>query len=260
MPSLDPLKPLMGFGLTQNQAKIYLAIAQSKADTIKAISRTSHIPSESIYRTMSTLEDLSLVQKIFTTPAKYKALPITEAIELLKKKDKKERNELYKKADCLIKNLITSLPANLSDEPEADTTFIKGYDAWVRKIGDSVNSATKSFQGITCAESFRQGMYHNGAVYKNCLQRGVECYHIVHQTDKEEVYRLGDNHLTNNPLWHRKYISPSVFDFAIIDKKELFLSLSVSEMGKKHRAMCTTNPVLLTFALNYYQTLWNTIS
>lgn len=259
MPNLDPIKPLMGFGLTQNQAKIYLAIAQSKAGTIKEISKISHIPAESVYRTMPALEELSLVQKIFTTPAKYKALLIPEAIELLKEKDKKERHDLYNKADYLVKNLIVSLPANPSDEPEADTTLINGFDAWVRKIGNAVNIADKSFQGITCAKSFRQGMFYNGLSYENCLQRGVECYHIVHQTDKEELYRLGDSHLTSNPLWHRKYVSSSVLDFAIIDKKELLLSLSVSELGKKHRAICTTNPILLMLALNYYETLWNTI-
>lgn len=251
---------ICAFGLTVNQAKIYLAVAYSKADTVKAISKISNIPSESIYRTMPALELMDLVHRVLSTPVKYQAIPIQEAIELLKARDKKERDDLYIKANHLTKNLLMNLPANPSEESEVDTTIIIGYDAWVRKLGCAVSNANKSFQGITYAESFRQGMFNNGKSYEKCLQRGVECHHIVHQIGKKELHLLGDSHLQKNPLWKRKYTFTSLLNFAVIDRKELLISLTPTELGKKHRAMCTTNPGLVTLALNYFETLWNTAS
>jgi sugar-specific transcriptional regulator TrmB len=259
-PIESAIQLLCAFGLTVNQAKIYLAIAFSKADTVKVISKISHIPSESIYRTMPTLEIMGLVYRVLSTPAKYRAIPIQETIELLKARDEKEREDLYNKANHLTKNLLVNLPANLSEESEEDTILVIGYDAWVRKLGCGVNNASKSFQGITYAESFRQGMFNNGKSYEKCLQRGVECRHIVHQIGKKELYLLGDSHLLKNPLWKRKYTLPSALSFAIIDKKELLISLTPSELGKKHRAMCTTNPGLVALALNYFESLWNMAS
>ena len=88
---------LKAYGLTLNQAKIYSAMIQTNADTIKKISVASGIALESIYRSMPSLLQMQLIEKEFTNPTKFKALPPSQVFKLLKTRDKKERDEFFLK-------------------------------------------------------------------------------------------------------------------------------------------------------------------
>ena len=257
----DPLEPLVGFGLTRNQAKIYLTIVSSKADTVKAISKISNIPLESIYRTMPTLEELDLVERVLATPVKYRAMPIKDAIIMLSRKEKKERNNLHQKADILIKNIISNVTLGQPQAQKNDDeiTVISSLNAFIRQAGQAVKNAKESFQGITFPEKFRSGMFYNGKHFRESVKRGVECRHIVTYSEEPRSYELGDKDLLENPLWKRKSVSSIPVDFLIIDREELFISTTFHQLGKEHVALRTTSPCLLTVANNYYETLWNAI-
>jgi len=59
----DVIKSLTNLGLTPTQAKIYLANLQTGQATAKAISQTSKIAREDIYRTLPSLQALGLTPK-----------------------------------------------------------------------------------------------------------------------------------------------------------------------------------------------------
>lgn len=256
MVSSDGFKTLVRFGLTVNQAKIYLTMVQSKAETIKAISKLSNIPLESIYRAMPGLEEKNIVEKMLTTPIKYKAMPIFEAITLLKTRDEQERSELYKEAETLsrvfsTKNLVTSV-----DGKESETSLISGFHGFVKKLDEALENAKYSFKGITYSKAFRNGMFNGNKYFESLVRRGIECHHLVYQSGETKLIELGDNHLLNNPLWVRKVISPIPIELILVDQKQLFIALTPQEMGKDYVGLRTTNPCLLAFGDNYFELLW----
>ena len=257
MVSSDGLETLVRFGLTINQAKIYLTMVQSKADTIKAISKLSKIPLESIYRAMPGLEEKNVVEKMLTVPTKYRPLPITEAIALLKARDTQDRQDLYKEAETLSrkfsakKSIITDL-----EEKDTETTLVLGWHAFTSKVDEVLDGAKCSFKGITHTRAFRSGMFYGTKHFEGLVERGIKCRHLVYQSDDSQLTKLGDNHLLNNPLWARKLISPMPIELIIIDKKYLFIALTPQEMGNDYLGLRTTNPCLLTLADNYFDLLW----
>lgn len=246
---------LMAYGLTLNQAKIYLAIIQNNADTIKKISFSSGLPLESIYRSMPSLLRMQLIEKEFTTPSKFKALPPTQAFKLLKARDKKERGELYRQTDSIAEELILTKPTDQYNH-DSDTALIYSYEAFVRKLGLGLQRMKNTFQGITNINNFRIGMSNNGKFYEKSLKKGIKCYHIIQTFNDLKSSSLGDDHLIKNESWKRRFTSESAVEYAIIDKKELFMSLSVPQQGKKHRAIFTTNTCLLAMAIKYFDALW----
>lgn len=255
MTQADITDCLMAYGLTLNQAKIYSAMIRTNADTIKKISVASGIALESIYRSMPSLLQMQLIEKEFTTPTKFKALPPTQVFKLLKTRDKKERGELYRRTDSIAEELTIYEPIDVQNQ-EQETVLIYGYEAFTHKLGFGLKKMKKTFQGITNINNFRIGMSNNGKFYEQSLKKGISCYHIVQLTENLHSTLLGDDHLVKNESWKRKYTSENTLEFAIIDRKELFMSLTVPQQGKKHRAICTTNTCLLTMALKYFDTLW----
>ncbi len=250
------IQVLHAFGLTTNQAKIYLAIAHSKADTVRAICEASNIPLESIYRIMPSLEEMNLVKRVFTAPVKYRAVPIRDGIAILKTRDKKEREKLYKKTESLMQTLVVEVPMSKISTLFDETILITGFKPWVLEIGQTVKNAKESFHSVTFPQSYRAGLFQNGDHYKHCVQRGVECHIAILQSGEITSYNLGDKKVINNPLWKRKFITPIPTNFMLIDNSELFVSLTYGEMGQKFRGLHTTSSCLVTLARDFFDKLW----
>jgi len=246
----------MAYGLTLNQAKIYVAMVKSNADTVKKISDASGLALESIYRAMPTLEQLQLVEKEFTTPSKFKALEPAQVFKLLKERDSKRRTELYKKTDSLVKKFPTYKPTN-NFNGDNDTVLITGYDTFTKKLGAALQKMRHTFYGVTSANNFRHWLTINGDFYERALKKGIKYYHVIELANNLDPTLLGDDHLIKNQSWKRKFIKGHSAEFAIIDEKRLFMSLTVPQCGKKHRAIHTTNPCLLRMATNNFEIFWN---
>ena len=54
---------LSDFGLTHNQAKVYLAIAQLGLASVSQASKASNVRREDVYRIMPKLEKMGLIEK-----------------------------------------------------------------------------------------------------------------------------------------------------------------------------------------------------
>ncbi len=77
------IEALMHLGLTFLQATVYVTLLKFGKTEAKAISDSSGVARADVYRVMSTLEHLGLVEKIISTPSTYKATPIKEGCVLL---------------------------------------------------------------------------------------------------------------------------------------------------------------------------------
>ena len=74
---------LLDFGLTRNQARVYLAIARLKLATVGQISKVSKVRREDVYRILPKLEKMGLVEKLMGKPSKIRATPVKEALSIL---------------------------------------------------------------------------------------------------------------------------------------------------------------------------------
>jgi len=78
---------LSDFGLTRNQAKVYIATAQLGLSSVGQISKLSKVRREDVYRVLPKLEKRGLIEKLLGTPTKIRATPIKEAIAILIKRE-----------------------------------------------------------------------------------------------------------------------------------------------------------------------------
>ena len=74
---------LLDFGLTRNQAKVYIAIVRLRLAPVGQISKVSKVRREDVYRILPKLEEMGLVEKLMGTPTKIRATPVEEALSIL---------------------------------------------------------------------------------------------------------------------------------------------------------------------------------
>jgi len=84
---------LIDFGLTGNQARVYLAIARLKLATVGQISKISKVRREDVYRILPKLEKMGLVEKLLGKPTKIRATPVEEALSVLIKHEEDTARE-----------------------------------------------------------------------------------------------------------------------------------------------------------------------
>src|SRR5690606_37785132 len=85
---------LTSLGLTLVQSKIFLALSKTNYATISKISDLSKVPRQDIYRVVSELQKMSLVEKILTKPVRFQAVTMEEAWKILLERKKNEYDRL----------------------------------------------------------------------------------------------------------------------------------------------------------------------
>ncbi|UCD27147.1 MAG: TrmB family transcriptional regulator, partial [Candidatus Bathyarchaeota archaeon] len=125
---------LSDFGLTGNQAKVYLATARLGLASASQISKVAKVRREDVYRTMPKLEKMGLVERILGKPTKMRALPVEEAFHVLIEREQEIANErmstLMARKDAFLKRYK---PFGLETKEEIHFTMISGREGIMTK-------------------------------------------------------------------------------------------------------------------------------
>lgn len=97
----ERLNKLKEFGLTEYQARAYLALLELSSTTANKIPPLSRVPRTKIYGIMRQLHDKGLVQIIPETPLKYKAVPFKRFLQQRVTQLKEEADELNRSIEPL---------------------------------------------------------------------------------------------------------------------------------------------------------------
>lgn len=74
---------LVGLGLTDRQARVYLSLLKIGAARVRAIAEAAQFNRQEVYSLLASLHQLGLVQQSLTVPVNYTAIPIAVAIKIL---------------------------------------------------------------------------------------------------------------------------------------------------------------------------------
>ena len=66
MANAGNIQTLIRLGFTGNQAKVYLALVDREFSAVKEIQKTSNVPRQEIYKILSALQEMGLLQTTLT--------------------------------------------------------------------------------------------------------------------------------------------------------------------------------------------------
>ncbi len=194
------IKELMAFGLTGNEAKVYLALLQLRKSNARAIGRLSNIPRQEIYRVLPRLEKLGMVEVIIGKPTKFLAIDpkvvLSELIESEQEVLSKRISELRVKRSILEKELkkVEGLSAGLVRPEPVRFALISGQHLVDEKIQEMLeDAASEVLWMVPKFEIKRAIFYDRDKMLRRCAQRKVKVKIITEMDEKntEEINRLG---------------------------------------------------------------------
>ena len=236
MSSLDQLaKRLSDFGITFNQARVYITAAQMGIASIKEISKKSNVPREEIYRLLPKLEKLGLLEKILGKPIKVKATPFGAVLSLLIKREKDMNSQRLSKLKAekgkLLKDM-QKLEIKNDSEGKAHFTLISHRDAIIQKIFSMIDTAEKTVDLAISRDQFIHFFTSHMPLIKKNLSRGLNFRVVLEKCEYDDSVNTVLKEFSSSGLsFSVRFVDQQLNSYFVVDYKEALVATSMKSVG-----------------------------
>ena len=260
-PQFSKLEVLVNLGLTPVQARLYLALVESKATKISAISKISRVARPDIYRNLSRIQQLGLVEKIIKRPVEYRAISMNEGLLLLLERKteeyKKVRAETRMLVDAAkIKKVNKCAYANQTEYPQF--VLIPRRVA-IKKIKTAIEKAQQSLDFVLSWKKFLFGIANTFAESMEIVwAKNVKIRLITDRPLKSKTAKQLIAFYKKKPFCQIRFTPhyPAT-NFLICDKKEMFILTHPKTDFLRTPALWSNNYSLIDMSQDYFETIWS---
>ena len=252
---------LSGFGLTHNQAKVYIAIAKLRIASVSQVSKVSKVRREDVYRIMPKLEKMGLIEKILGKPTKIRATPVEEALPLLIKREQdiinKRLTALMAKKDEFLKHFKAYKMKPISEE--AHFALVSQREGIINRGLTMVKSAERAIDIITSRDKFLHVFTIYGEPFKEAIKRGVKVRMILDITEHEDsISRILEEYKSFRASLDLKYTDQPSSHYMTVDYEEALVATSIEPTIGKNPYLWTDDNNLVGLMQKNFEGIWHT--
>lgn len=210
-----------------------------------------------IYRVITSLEKLGLIEKSLNKPTLIKAIPLSVGISFLIQRKKQETSKIFEESQSIIQFFRNFSNKNGTEEKEHNFIFIPEKQAYIRKRREEISTSQTSINYITSWKRFPLKIHTFSKSTKSALKRNVKIRIILEKPQNEYSVPNIIQELEEHPNYQLKYIhNPSPAIVAIFDNKRAIIDMSSSAGLAEAPAIWTNNPCFLSIVSDYFETTW----
>ncbi|MCL2475541.1 helix-turn-helix domain-containing protein [Candidatus Bathycorpusculum sp.] len=253
----DENRILAELGLTINQTKVYLALLRlGTASKAFSIFKVSGIARQDIYRVLSELQQIGIVEKIISKPTRFRAVEPKKATAILIEKKKENFQELNRKAEEFANNAHEKYTSAISYHEKDQIVMITEKQSIIRKIQESIEKTQSTVDSLTPNRELLPWLTSVEESIKIAKDKGVKIRWITKKinTDKDTNKLSVYNEQTNAKM--EDSIPPPRAQFFIFDGKEIIISFEERNFAETP-VLWTNSPSVIMLARSYFETYWN---
>jgi sugar-specific transcriptional regulator TrmB len=255
---------LCDFGLTQNQAKVYLFTVRLGIASVGKIAKVSKVRREEIYRLLPKLEEMGLIERVLGTPTKIRAIPLEDALSILLKREQEEASkkisELVVKTEKILRNFNVNKMKMIAEE-EGDTQFslIPEKSAILRRTADMIKNTQMEFDIITSRKKLTPFIPIFSELLKKAIKRGVKVRIITEMPEYEDnIPRIIEEQVSPDDSLELRYSETLPSHFMITDSKEARVTTSTDAHLAESPSLWTNNSSLIGLLQKSFEDSWHT--
>lgn len=130
VPKTELIEQLQAFGLKTYEARCFVALSRVPQATAREISEITDVPRTRVYDAVGVLESDGLVSIHHTNPQLFRAVPLDEAIETLRRTYESRLNSIQHRLESIE-------PATLEDQPAVD------HEVWALSGSEAISARTE---------------------------------------------------------------------------------------------------------------------
>jgi sugar-specific transcriptional regulator TrmB len=250
----EDILTLIELGLTRLQAKVYLALIQCGTMKTKKIAEISEVARPDVYRTLSKLKNMGLVEQEIVKPVRFNAIPTDIALNILLENQKRNYDQLKIK----VANLRSKYKKNnISFTEESKFVFVPSKEALIRKLRKAVARSENSIDVATSFKRFTRGCYRMSDVLHEAWNRGVKGRAIINVTEENRLKIIKESWISPAAKIRYLNIVPKTV-MAKYDEREVFIFTKPQFDLHESPALWSNNPSVIGMAKDYFDVLWAT--
>jgi sugar-specific transcriptional regulator TrmB len=253
---------LTHLGLTSSQATVYLTLIRLGTANAQTISNYSHVARSDVYRIIAALEKLALVEKIISTPCKFRPIPIQDSLSILMKRRMNETFELQTVINEVLKHFENNNIRTALEENEHQF-ILMSEQAGKQQRRKALATVQRSRDGLAPWKTFVHNMPSSPIEeFHRALQRGVEFRIITDMPSGRKNKKLVADtikHLKKYPNFKIRHLpSPPKATMLVYDQKDAWIFCGAQAGRKEGYDLYTNNPAILLILHDYFENLWMT--
>ena len=258
-------KTLETFGLTRNQAVIYLTAVRLGLASFNEISRNSKIRREEVYRSMPVLEKLGLVERVLGNPIKVRATSVEEALPILINRFREDYNRKVVALENITIDFIKNQKLNdiipIVQNGGSHLTIISQWNAVNHRGVTMVSGSQKEVNLITSIYNADLGFADFSDALKQAARRNVSIRILTEAVeDENKIHELINKYRLPKSRLNFKYtVHPSIH-YMIADQKEAMLSTMTGAHGAESPYLWTNEENLVGLLQTNFEQMWHSSS
>ncbi len=252
------LQVLVDLGLTQVQARLYLALVKFGPSRILAVSKNSNVARPEIYRNFAKLQELGLVEKIIKRPIEYRAIPMEEGLSLLLKTKTRKYQKVRAETRSLLRTAKMEKRETEKLETEEPQFVLVPKVKIIDRINDAIENAELSIDAVLSWRRFSRGMVNSFTEsIENAMAKKVKIRFIVEIPLKNKASeQLIEFFKESSGCQIRCTPHNPETIFGIYDEKEAFIIIVSKADLSDSSALWSNSKSLIALASNYFELLW----
>lgn|GEM_PF-1092789 len=250
---LEGVEVLTGLGLSERQARVYLALLKVGGGRARIVSNLTGISRQDIYRLFGELLQLGLVRQNLTVPVSYSPAPVAEAMRLLLERKTEELTALTTKSSRLTEKLSqTATPIVVAPKQCFGEVFEAERGERYRV---TIEQAQGSVEGVFSWVRFRQFSFRFESELRAALGRDVALRFVVEVPAKQCLPRW------INPLPRYRFELKTLSDppdaaIAIFDGVQAAIAFDSKVRVTQGIDLWTTHPAFNAICRAYFYRAW----
>lgn len=255
-------KILCDFGLTVNQAKVYVTIVKLGSAQVGEISKYSKVRREDIYRALPKLEEMGLIEKSLGAPVKIRALPLEEALDLLIKRRQDEASEKMSKlnvsADEFLKQYRMGKPEAKFREEAPLFSMIPEKEPLSNKTATLIKNSTRQIDIIASRENLTHFLHMHSELLKKAIRSGATVRIVTERTREEDtVQKVIKQEISSaREAIDLRHIDSLPGQYMIFDAKEALITTSTNGGLLEGACLYTKNSGLIELLQRNFGDIW----
>ncbi len=251
---------LIDFGLTGNQAKVYLAVARLKLATVGQISKVSKVRREDVYRILPKLEKMGLAERLLGKPAKIRSTPVEDALSILIKQEEdtalQRVSKLKDKTKTFVKNFART--SKLEMEKESHFALLSKPENMMTKMLTMLKNAETEIDIVFSRSQIMQFIHRFTEQLKKNIDNGVKIRVVSELPDYEDsLPRVLEERISPRNSVNLRYSDLPSSHYMLVDFKEALISTTTEGNMEEHPCLWTNSDSLIAVFQGDFENLWH---
>jgi sugar-specific transcriptional regulator TrmB len=225
---VDLVTALLPFGLSVNQAKVYLSIVQSTEARVNTISADTKIHQQDVYKILPKLEEMGLIIKTVERPIIIKAIPPEKALNAIIAIEEQKAKSKIKQLKQTFKDLAKTIDETQTgqDQSETQAIFLVTDKTINNTLDVAFENATVQCNGVFNFKLMQRRLPLVEKRYQALAAHSVKARIILDNVENAENAQkiLKQTIPSTGDFTVRQNEKVTIKPYVIIDNKEIFIT------------------------------------